>query len=135
MEETEEGDDVSWLQPPAAGGDQEMEPSGEDRGMRIEESIEQNAQALVEAQALRKKPARQRFAALPQWMSDGAGQLLAGLPEWNHQEGAWAVRLGATTLTKEQQAACMQTFKEITKKPFVLPGAAGPEARGSASSS
>ena len=128
--EVEEDD---WL-PPPADSDQEMELSGETRGLPIDEPVELLVQVLAEAQALEKKPARQRFPALPQWMFTGAGQLMAATPEWSHQEGVWRpLRLGARIMTEEQEAGYLLAYETITRKPF-FPRAAGTEARGSASS-
>jgi len=115
--------------------DEETELGGKVPGLRFEEPVEKMVQDLVKAQAQEKMPARQRFPALSQWMFTGARQLMAPVPEGNHMEGVWAVRLGPRMLTKGQWGVYVQTYKEITKKPFLLPGAAGPEARGSASSS
>jgi len=115
-----------------------MELSGKEQGLRIGEPLELIAQDLVEAQALEKRPARQGFPALPQWMFTGAGRLKAAAPEWKPQEGVWAVRLGARILTEEQEAGYLLAYEDITKKPFFmgrgLREPAGTEARGSASS-
>jgi len=127
-----------WF-PPPADDEEDMELSGKEHGLRIGEPFELIAQDLVEAQAMEKKPARQSFPTLPQWMFTGAGRLKAAAPEWKHQEGVWAVRLGARILTEEQEAGYLLAFEDITKKPFFmgrgLREAAGTEARGSASSS
>jgi len=131
-DDDEEGNE--WLPPPpGSDDDDEMKLSGKEHGLRIGEPLELIAQDLVEAQALEKKPARQRYPALPQWMFTGAGRLKAAAPEWKPQEGVTGVRLGARILTEEQEAGYTLAYETIMNKSF-FHRPAGTEARGSASS-
>ena len=139
--EVEEAD--SWLPPPPADSDQEMEASRAEAGPTPGEPPELMAKLrLVRAQAQDAKEgkpsARERFADLPPWMFHGKhGRLTGPLLHWNANQSVYEFRVGDRTLKDEYLAMYTRAFEAITHTQLEAPSApleAGTVARGSAGS-